>query len=73
MWEYLFLQIRSKSVGDVDVNLICPDDENQLHKDKFIRHKNRIADDHSNSLQITDNIRMVCKYPTYRIFLGLVN
>ena len=65
--EYLFLQIRSKSVGEsVDVNLICPDDDKTtvLTKINLSDIKIEFSDDHSNSLQITDTIRMVCKYPT---------
>jgi len=64
--EYMFLQMRSKSVGETaTVNILCPDD-NETHvpvninlSDVFVQ----MVDDHSNIINITDDIKMVMKYP----------
>jgi len=70
--EYLFLNIRGKSVGEeLDVNIICPDDEvtevpvtidlDDIHVQK--------VDDHTNQIKIDNNIMMEMKYPSLDQFI----
>lgn len=64
--EYVFLQIRSKSVGEtISVNITCPDDEKTIvSKDIPISEiKVSVFDDHSNEVNITDDIKMTFDYP----------
>ena len=65
--EYVFLQMRGKSVGEkVKLNLLCPDDE-KTRVDVEIDLKDvnvQMKEDHNNIIQLTDNISVVMKYPT---------
>ena len=65
--EYMFLKIRSKSVGDeVDLNITCPDDGKTevpytLNlNDVEIQH----TEGHTNTIMITDTVGMTMGYPT---------
>ena len=65
--DYLFLKIRSKSSGEtVDINILCPDDENTqvMTKVNLEEIKVKTFDGHNNLLNITDTINIVLKYPT---------
>ena len=70
--EYLFLNIRGKSVGeDIEVSVLCPDDgetyaEVQINIDdiKVTKDKN-----HSNQIKIDDNLMMEMKYPSLDQFV----
>ena len=70
--EYLFLNIRGKSVGEeLEVNIICPDDEEtqvkvniDLEEIKVIRHK-----EHSKKIKIDNSIMMEMKYPSLDEFI----
>ena len=70
--EYLFLNIRGKSVGEeLEVNLICPDDgETQvavtINLDDI---KVKKSDNHSNRIQLDDTIMMEMKYPSLDEFI----
>ena len=70
--EYLFLNIRGKSVGEeLEVNLICPDDgETQvavtINLDDI---KVKKSDTHSNRIQLDDSIMMEMKYPSLDEFI----
>ena len=70
--EYLFLNIRGKSVGEeLEVNLICPDDgETQvavtINLDDI---KVKKSDTHSNRIQLDDTIMMEMKYPSLDEFI----
>ena len=68
--EYLFLNIRAKSVGDVlDLEVTCPDDgetrtEVQVNiEDIHVQTKN----EHTNLIPITEDITLVMGYPTTKI------
>jgi hypothetical protein len=64
--EYIFLQIRSKSVGEsLSVNVTCPDDEKTVvSKNIPISEINiSVFDDHTNEINITDDIKMTFDYP----------
>jgi len=70
--EYLFLNIRGKSVGeDLEVNVICPDDEETLvpvkiNIDDIGVKKN---DDHNKQIKVDDSIMMEMKYPSLDQFI----
>ena len=70
--EYLFLNIRGKSVGEeIEVNIICPDDGETevpvtIDIDSIQIQKN---DEHTNKIQLDDNIMMVMKYPSLDQFI----
>lgn len=70
--EYLFLNIRGKSVGEqVDVNIICPDDNEtnvtvSINLDDIKVQKN---EDHTNKIKIDNTIMMEMKYPSLEQFI----
>jgi len=72
--EYIFLKIRSKSVGEkITLSMLCPDDEETKAEvgidlaDVNIQMK----EDHTNVIQITDKISMHMRYPTLSDSQGL--
>ena len=70
--EYLFLNIRGKSVGEeLDVNIICPDDKEtevkvNINLDDIKCKKNP---DHTNKIKLDDNLMMEMKYPSLDEFI----
>lgn len=70
--EYLFLNIRGKSVGEeIEVNVICPDDEEtyvpvtiNIDDIKVIKDEN-----HNNKIKVDDSIVMEMKYPSLDEFI----
>ena len=72
--EYVFLQLRSKSVGEsVTLKLKCPDDE-RTFVDKTIKLDEisvHMTADHTNEVQITDKIKIVMKYPVMEDMKGI--
>jgi len=70
--EYLFLNIRGKSVGEeVEVNIICPDDNEtnvlvSINLDDIKVQKN---DEHTNKIKLDDSIIMEMKYPSLDQFI----
>ena len=64
--EYVFLKIRTKSVGSkVKVNVTCPDDEEtqtpcDIDLDDI---KVQMLDNHSNEIKVTDKVKVVFRYP----------
>ena len=70
--EYLFLNIRGKSVGEeIEVNIICPDDEEttvpiSINVDDIKVEKNP---EHSNKIKLDDSIMMEMKYPSLDQFI----
>ena len=71
--EYLFLNVRAKSVGEtVDVNITCPDDnetsvEMQINIDSIKVQKTR---GHKNIIKIHDQYSMKLKYPALDEFIN---
>ena len=71
--EYLFLNIRAKSVGEtVEVNIICPDDNKtsvtvSIDIDSIKVKKNR---KHKNIIKLDDNLSLKLKYPSLDQFIG---
>ena len=70
--EYLFLNIRGKSVGeDISVNLTCPDDnQTQVTVDVNLDDiKVEKSDDHTNQIKLDTNLMMELKYPSLNEFI----
>ena len=69
--EYIFLNVRSKSVGEVSkLKLLCPDDgktyagvEVNLNEVKV-----QVGDDHTNKIELGNGMGMIMKYPTIDSF-----
>ena len=72
--EYLFLNVRSKSVGEtVEVNLTCPDDdktsvEMEINIDSIKVQKTR---GHKNIVKLDDQYSMKLKYPSFDQFIAV--
>ena len=70
--EYLFLNIRGKSVGEeLEVNVVCPDDGEtsvpvEINLDDIKVQKN---DDHTNKVKLDGSIMMEMKYPSLDQFI----
>ena len=70
--EYLFLNIRAKSVSEeVEVNIICPDDGDTtvpvtIAVDEIRVQKN---EKHSKNIRVDDDIMMEMKYPSLDQFI----
>ena len=72
--EYLFLNIRSKSVGEtVKINVTCPDDKKTtVSKEVNINDvKVKKSENHKNVIDINDTIKMIMKYPTLKDITNL--
>ena len=70
--EYLFLNIRGKSVGEeIDVNIICPDDgETQVQVNINLDDiKVQKVEEHTNRIKVDQNIMMEMKYPSLEQFI----
>ena len=69
--EYIFLNIRAKSVGEVStVNLRCPDDNETFVKTDIDLTKVdvQITEGHTNKIELTDEMGMIMQYPTLDSF-----
>ena len=69
--EYIFLNIRAKSVGEeTKLKLLCPDDKETYANVELDLSKVEVQvdDEHNNTIQINDKIKMVMKYPTLDTF-----
>tara|TARA_Y100001970_G_scaffold192168_1_gene233554 strand:- start:84 stop:803 length:720 start_codon:yes stop_codon:yes gene_type:complete len=70
--EYLFLNIRGKSVGEeLEVNIVCPDDGETnvpifINLDDIQVEKD---DDHTNQIKLDDDLMMEMKYPSLEQFI----
>ena len=70
--EFLFLNIRGKSVGEnIEVNIICPDDETTevpvtIDLDEIHVQTN---DEHTRQIKIDDTLMMEMKYPSLDQFI----
>lgn len=70
--EYLFLNIRAKSVGEtVELIITCPDD-NETTVEEIVNIQDIevvIPDDHSPEIKVDDNISVRMKYPSLQEFI----
>ena len=70
--EYLFLNIRGKSIGEkIEVNLICPDDEvTEVKKEIYLDEiKVLIDDENNNTIDLGDGLKLLLKYPSLDEFV----
>ena len=69
--EYIFLNIRAKSVGEVSkLKILCPDDK-KTYVDTEINLTEvevQVGDDHTNKIELTDDMGMIMTYPTIDSF-----
>jgi hypothetical protein len=69
--EYIFLNIRAKSVGEVSkLKLLCPDDgktyaEVELNLNEVKVH---VGEDHTNKIELDNGMGMIMNYPTIDSF-----
>lgn len=72
--EYVFLQIRTKSVGEsIEVNILCPDDgetevKTEIPLDEISVKKTR---GHKQEIKLSDEIILTMGYPTLKSFVEL--
>ena len=70
--EYIFLNIRAVSVGEVvEINVTCQDDEKTQ-----VRYNLNLTDvkvnfpkGHNNKIMLTDNLGVIMKYPSFNRFV----
>jgi hypothetical protein len=71
--EYIFLQIRSKSVGETsNLKLLCKDD-GETYADVKIDLgdiKVSVDEEHTNKIELTDEMGMIMTYPTIDSFVS---
>ena len=70
--EYLFLNIRGKSVGEeLEVNIICPDDEETSVPVMIALEDIQVdkSDDHNPQIKLDANLMMEMKYPSLDEFI----
>ena len=70
--EYIFLNVRSKSVGEtIKVNIICPDDEKTSVEIPIDLDSIKIKKDksHTDIVKLDDNLSMKLKYPSMKQFI----
>ena len=71
--EYIFLRIRAKSVGEkVKLNLLCPEDEKtRVNVEIDLEEVNvQIKDDHTNVIDLTEDVKLIMRYPTLKDMSG---
>ena len=71
--EYIFLNIRAKSVGEISkLKLLCPDDK-QTYADVEVdlsQVEVQVGPNHTNKIELTDEMGMIMTYPTIDSFTG---
>ena len=69
--EYIFLNIRAKSVGEISkLKLLCPDDK-KTYVDTEINLSEvqvQVEEGHTNKIELTDDMGMIMTYPTIDSF-----
>ena len=69
--EYIFLNIRAKSVGEVSkLKLLCPDDK-KTYVDTEVNLTEvqvQVDEEHTNKIELTDDMGMIMTYPTIDSF-----
>ena len=69
--EYIFLQIRSKSVGEVSkLKLLCPDDKKTYADIELDLNevKVQVGEDHTKKIELDNGMGMIMTYPTIDSF-----
>jgi len=70
--EYLFLNIRGKSVGEeIEVSVTCPDDEETQVSVTINLEDIKVqkSEDHNNKIKVDESIMMEMKYPSLDQFI----
>jgi len=70
--EYIFLNIRAVSVGEVvDINVTCQDDEKtQVKYQLNLTNVNvTFPEGHSNKIMLTDDLGVIMRYPSFNRFV----
>ena len=70
--EYIFLNIRAKSVGEISkLKILCPDDKKTYASVELdlTKVEVQVGDDHTNKIELTDDMGMIMTYPTIDSFL----
>ena len=69
--EYIFLNIRSKSVGEVSkLKILCPDDKKTYADVELdLNEVNvQVGEDHTNKIELGNGMGMIMKYPSIASF-----
>ena len=70
--EYIFLNIRAKSIGEVSkLRVLCPDDK-KTYADIEVNLEDvqvQVDDEHTNKIELTDSMGMIMTYPTIDSFM----
>ena len=69
--EYLFLNIRAKSVGEISkIKVLCPDDNKTYVTTEvdLTKVNVEIGENHSNKIELQDEMGMIMTYPTLESF-----
>ena len=69
--EYIFLQIRSKSVGEVSkLRVLCPDDKKTYANVEIDLNEVQVQvdDGHTNKIELSDEMGIIMNYPTIDSF-----
>ena len=69
--EYIFLNIRAKSVGEISkLNILCPDDKKTYANVEvnLSEVKVQVGDDHTNKIELSDDMGMIMTYPNIDSF-----
>ena len=69
--EYIFLNIRAKSIGEISkLKLLCPDDKKTYANVEINLEKVQVqvGDNHTNKIELTDEMGMIMTYPTINSF-----
>ena len=72
--EYIFLQIRGKSVGEkIDLNITCPDDEKTSVPVQVDINDISVlmSEEHSNEVDLNNDIKMAFRYPLLKDVKGI--
>ena len=69
--EYIFLNIRAKSIGEVSkLKVLCPDDK-KTYADVEVNLEEvqvQVDDDHTNKIELTNDMGIIMTYPTIDSF-----
>jgi len=69
--EYIFLNIRAKSVGEISkLKILCPDDKKTYANAEvdLTEVEVHVDDKHTNKIELTDSMGMIMTYPTIDSF-----
>ena len=70
--EYLFLNVRAKSVGEtIQINVTCPDDQETIVEVEINIDDIKVqkSEEHKNVIKLDDNLSMKLKYPSLNEFI----